>query len=102
MEPILNKFGEIASTITYNQPENCRFVSNVIGQLVTNDFVIDSNYWSKHVRESVKFMDGITTLTKNGCNIFIEISPHPVLTTMDLSVCHPHQKILKIYYGYLP
>ncbi|MFA1538220.1 type I polyketide synthase [Actinomadura monticuli] len=41
---------------------------------------LDTQYWTTNLRHPVRFADTITTLLTDGHRLFIEVSPHPVLT----------------------
>ncbi|MEW2395136.1 SDR family NAD(P)-dependent oxidoreductase [Streptomyces sp. NPDC046862] len=47
---------------------------------VTNP-LLDGAYWYRNLRETVAFEPAVTALAEAGHRVFIEISPHPVLTT---------------------
>ena len=51
---------------------------------VTGDFVfghtLDNDYWAKNIRETVLFVTAINRLIDSGIEIFLEISPHALLT----------------------
>ncbi|OIJ88641.1 hypothetical protein BIV25_36350 [Streptomyces sp. MUSC 14] len=40
---------------------------------------LDARYWMDNLREPVRFADSVRHLAKEGDNVFVEISPHPVL-----------------------
>ena len=77
---MLDDFAAVAKTITYHPPR-IPIVSNVTGKLAT-DQLTDWHYWVKHVREPVRFADGITTLHEQGIELFLEIGPKPTLLGM--------------------
>lgn len=53
--------------------------STVSGRPATEgDFAAD--YWWRNVREPVRFSEAIAGLAGEGCNIFLEVGPHPVLS----------------------
>ncbi|MBU6352383.1 MAG: type I polyketide synthase, partial [Chloroflexi bacterium] len=80
MEPMLEEFRRVAERVTYHTP--ClRLVSNVTGQLA-GDEIAAPGYWVRHVREVVRFADGVATLHGQGIQIFLEIGPKPVLLGM--------------------
>ena len=41
--------------------------------------VMDSGYWYRNLREPVHFYDGVAALLDQGEQLFVELSPHPVL-----------------------
>ena len=41
--------------------------------------VMDAEYWYRNLREPVRFYDGVAGLLSQGEQIFVELSPHPVL-----------------------
>ncbi|MGW0895148.1 SDR family NAD(P)-dependent oxidoreductase, partial [Saccharopolyspora sp. NPDC002578] len=42
---------------------------------------LDAEYWYRNLREPVRFADAVRALLADGCRTFVELSPHPVLTT---------------------
>jgi acyl transferase domain-containing protein len=60
------------------QPATLPIYSTVTGAL-GNEASFDANYWMRNLREPVLFSTAIEQLLKCGHNIFIEISPHPIL-----------------------
>ncbi|MFD0690921.1 type I polyketide synthase [Actinomadura fibrosa] len=55
------------------------FYSTVTGQRQDGD-LLDTAYWVTNLRRPVRFADTLTTLLHDGYRVFIEVSPHPVLT----------------------
>jgi acyl transferase domain-containing protein/NADPH:quinone reductase-like Zn-dependent oxidoreductase/acyl carrier protein len=58
----------------------CRIYSTVTGE-VADGRTFDADYWARNLREPVQFAAACRNARHHGHNVFIEISPHPILTT---------------------
>ncbi|MEH0551771.1 SDR family NAD(P)-dependent oxidoreductase [Streptomyces sp. B21-101] len=81
MEPMLEAFREVAEGIVYDAPL-VPLVSNVSGRLVVEGELASADYWVRHVREAVRFADGISVLAAEGVTRFLEIGPDSTLTAL--------------------
>ncbi|MEM7116485.1 MAG: amino acid adenylation domain-containing protein [Chloroflexota bacterium] len=79
MEPMLNEFTAVAEQISYAVPQ-IPLVSNVTGQILTE--APDADYWRQHVRQAVRFADGIATLAAQNIDVYLEIGPQATLIGM--------------------
>ncbi|MEU6726609.1 SDR family NAD(P)-dependent oxidoreductase [Nonomuraea wenchangensis] len=55
------------------------FVSTVTGRELQEG--LDAEYWWRNVRRPVLFAQAVERLKERGCELFVEIGPHPVLST---------------------
>jgi acyl transferase domain-containing protein/acyl carrier protein len=61
-------------------PGNIPMVSGMTGELVNGE-ELDAGYWYASLRSPVDFERAVRTLAGAGHRVFVEVSPHPVLTT---------------------
>ncbi|MCB0209451.1 MAG: SDR family NAD(P)-dependent oxidoreductase [Anaerolineae bacterium] len=90
MAPMLAEFEQVAQTISYAAPK-IPLVSNVTGE-IANEAVTKAEYWVRHVKEPVRFADGMATLFKQGVDVFMEIGPKPTLLGLGRQ-CLPGPKL---------
>ena len=81
MDPMLDAFEAEARGLSY-QPPRCRLISNLTGVAFGDGEAPDARYWRRHVREPVRFEDGMRALAAAGATAFLEIGPQPMLTGM--------------------
>ncbi|WP_320068416.1 type I polyketide synthase [Micromonospora sp. RTGN7] len=85
MEPMLAEFRTVLDALTFAAPL-LPIVSNLTGALADADEIRTPEYWVRHVRQAVRYADGITVLRKAGVDTFLEIGPQSVLTAMTADV----------------
>ncbi|MFJ8630363.1 SDR family NAD(P)-dependent oxidoreductase [Streptomyces sp. NPDC093568] len=84
MDPMLDEFRASIAELHFSQP-SIPLVSNLTGELAAPDTV---DYWVRHVRDTVRFADGIRTLTDQGVTRFLEIGPDGVLSALIEQTAH--------------
>ncbi|XP_072169991.1 phenolphthiocerol/phthiocerol polyketide synthase subunit C-like [Diadema setosum] len=57
------------------------FVSSVTNKYLDQNDVSNASYWWMNIRSPVRFMGAIEKLLQDGFNCFLEIGPHPVLSS---------------------
>ncbi len=87
LDPMLDEFERVAGAVSY-APPRIGLVSNLSGVLLGGNEAPDADYWRRHARGAVEFAAGMRTLYDEGCRVFLEIGPAPVLTGMGKS-CIP-------------
>src|SRR5262249_23898212 len=76
MEPMLDAFTRAAQTISW-QPPRLPVVSNLTGRVL--DRAVDATYWRDHVRQTVRFADGIRSLHPGEIRRYLEVGPGSAL-----------------------
>jgi acyl transferase domain-containing protein/acyl carrier protein len=79
MEPAVGPFVEAARAVKLSAP-TIPYVSNVTGDWVTEALVTRPEYWGQHIRQAVRFADGIATLLKQPDQVFVEVGPGNTLS----------------------
>ncbi|GAA1952195.1 type I polyketide synthase [Amycolatopsis minnesotensis] len=78
MEPMLDEFARAIAGLRLSEP-TMPLISNLTGTLVTPGLVTDPGYWVRHVREAVRFADGVRALD---ADLVLEIGPKAALAGM--------------------
>ncbi|NUP53698.1 MAG: type I polyketide synthase [Catenulispora sp.] len=88
VEPMLAAFREEAGKVAYRAP-GIPVISNVTGQPATDAQLTSPDYWTEHVRATVRFADGVTALHELGVTRYVELGPEATLCTMAAAVVGP-------------
>ncbi|MEM7129202.1 MAG: amino acid adenylation domain-containing protein [Chloroflexota bacterium] len=108
MEPMLAPFLETVSQVELHSPR-LPYISNVSGDWITDEQATDPAYWVQHVRQTVRFNQGLNkvlkALTEESTPILLEVGPgrslnmlarqHPAIRPGELilsSLRHPQDK----------
>ncbi|AVV44101.1 polyketide synthase [Streptomyces sp. P3] len=63
------------------RPAEIPFHSTVTGNRVEDTTTLDAAYWYDNIRRTVRFESTVRALADAGHRVFVEMSPHPVVTT---------------------
>ena len=94
MEPLLGDIERAASALACRAPR-LPLVSSATGRWAASEDVADVRFWSRRIRESVRFSDGLSMLHAHGYRAFVEIGPHPVLLSI-ASRCLPEAGLIRV------
>ena len=88
MEPILEPFSKQVRQVRLNPPQ-IPYISNVTGTWITAAQATDPDYYARHLRQTVRFAEGVQQLFSNPEQILLEVGPGRVLST--LAKRHPEK-----------
>ena len=86
LEPILGPFEKYLRSLRLAEP-TLPFVSNVTGTWIRPEEARDPAYWVRHLRQPVRFADGLQALVAQGSPALLEVGPGRTLTSLARS--HP-------------
>ncbi|MER6916109.1 SDR family NAD(P)-dependent oxidoreductase [Streptomyces sp. NPDC000594] len=101
MDGMLDAFREVARSLSYAPPQ-LPVVSNLTGDRATAADLCDPEYWVRHVRECVRFADGVRCLDAAGVTTYLELGPDTVLTAAARSTVPEGRRFLGALRGGRP
>jgi microcystin synthetase protein McyG len=81
VEPALDQMEALARGVAFSPP-TIPIAWNLTGRPLPNGAAPDPVYWRRHMREPVRFADGVKALHEEGFRIFLEVGPHPTLVAL--------------------
>ncbi|MEM7304828.1 MAG: type I polyketide synthase, partial [Pseudomonadota bacterium] len=83
MEPIVDKFHRIIDQLSLSEPVTDIY-SNLTGKLLTAEEAKDANYWTQHLRNTVRFHEAAHNLVSHSPDtcVFVEVGPGNTLSTL--------------------
>ncbi|MFL5699614.1 MAG: SDR family NAD(P)-dependent oxidoreductase, partial [Ktedonobacteraceae bacterium] len=81
MQPILASFTEQVKKVNLKAPK-IPYVSNLTGTWISAAEAMDADYWARHLRQTVRFSEGLHELLKKPEQIFLEVGPGHTLSTL--------------------
>ncbi len=74
MDEIMKEFRREMETVTLGAPE-IPFISSITGTWITSAQARDPGYWTRHMRDTVRFAAGIRELSGDPGILFMEVGP---------------------------
>ena len=81
MDPVLEDFTREVAGLKLRQP-SIPYVSGVTGDWVTSQDAVAPDYWSRLLRGTVRFSDGLRRLSTDPAAVFLEVGPGRSLITL--------------------
>jgi amino acid adenylation domain-containing protein len=81
MEPAASPFSELLRQFKLGRP-TIPFISNVTGTWAVAEEVTDPDYWVRHMRQTVRFADGVRELLSDAHRLFLEVGPGDTLSNL--------------------
>jgi acyl transferase domain-containing protein len=81
MDPMLESFRAHLAKVPLRAPK-IPYISNVTGTWITAAEATDPGYWTKHLRNTVRFSEGLAELFRDPARLFLEVGPGQALTSL--------------------
>ncbi len=89
LDPILEPFTELVRKTPLHAPA-IPYISNLTADWITPEQATSPAYWARHLRETVRFFDGMGTLVREPERVLLEVGPGQSLATFARQ--HPAKK----------
>ena len=81
MDPMLDSFRAHLTRVSLRAPK-IPYLSNVTGTWITAAEATDPDYWTKHLRNTVRFSEGLAELFRDPARVFLEVGPGQALASL--------------------
>ena len=81
MDPILQTFEDCVAEVERRAPA-IPFVSNLTGKWITDAEATSPAYWARHLREAVRFAEGLQAVLGVNNHVLLEVGPGRTLTNL--------------------
>jgi acyl transferase domain-containing protein/acyl carrier protein len=97
MAPVLGPFTERASRVALQAPK-LPYLSNVTGAWIQPGEAADPGYWVRHLRQTVRFADGLAEALADPERVLLEVGPGQSLTTLaqQMPALNPADRLARV------
>jgi natural product biosynthesis luciferase-like monooxygenase protein/amino acid adenylation domain-containing protein/non-ribosomal peptide synthase protein (TIGR01720 family) len=81
VEPLTAELEATVRTLKLSAPR-IPYVSSLTGTWIRPEEATDPRYWARQMREPVRFAEGLDTLLREDCRLFLEVGPDQALTSL--------------------
>lgn len=81
VEPIMEPLTRLTAKLQL-RPPRIPYVSNVTGTWIRDEEATAPDYWARHVRETVRFADGLAEIMQKPGRVLLEVGPGKVLSDL--------------------
>ncbi|AGK49736.1 beta-ketoacyl synthase, C-terminal domain protein [Burkholderia thailandensis MSMB121] len=85
MDPALAELA-LAAPAPSTDAAGIRFHSTLLGSELASMAQLDRDYWARHAREPVRFMDAIQSIPVREGTVFVEVGPGTTLTALTMAL----------------
>ena len=90
MDGMLEAFRKVAERVVYRAPR-LTVISNMTGKPadIARGELVSADYWVQHVRQPVRFADGVQSAVQAGARVLLECGPQGVLGALSAASLEP-------------
>ncbi len=81
MEPMMAELARLVGSVE-RRPPRIPYGSNVTGTWIQPEQATDPRYWARHVRDTVRFADGVDLLLQDDGRLLLEVGPGATLGSL--------------------
>ncbi|AKJ04230.1 non-ribosomal peptide synthase protein (TIGR01720 family)/amino acid adenylation domain-containing protein/natural product biosynthesis luciferase-like monooxygenase protein [Archangium gephyra] len=81
VEPLREELQRTVAGLRLSAPQR-PYISSLTGTWIRPEEATDPSYWARQMRQPVRFAEGLDTLQRDGCAVFLEVGPDQALTTL--------------------
>ena len=91
MDPIVEPYRKVVESVKLNAPR-IPIISTVTAQWMKDDEATSPEYWSKHLRATVRFAQAVKFAWQEAGNVMLEVGPRTTATTLARQQSTDHKK----------